>query len=76
MQITYRDGGPIYCVKDHFPHFHYQTGVALADHDYNLLTEHWGAENVNLEDIEAESDAIGSLAEEGAVNDISKLDLE
>jgi hypothetical protein len=76
MQITYRDGGPSYYVNDYFPNFHYQTGAALADENYDLLTEYWGAENVNLEDLEAESDAIDTLAEEGAVDDISKLDLD
>jgi hypothetical protein len=76
MQITYRDGGPSYYVNDYFPHFHYQTGAVLTDHDYDLLTEYWGAENVNLEDLETESDAIDTLVEGGAVDDISKLDLD
>lgn len=76
MQITYKDGGPSYYVNDYFPHFHYQTGAALADHDYDLLIEYRGSQNVNLEDLEAESDAIDTLIEEGAVDDISKLDLD
>jgi hypothetical protein len=74
MQVTYRDGGTSYCVNDYFPHFHYQTGAELGDENYDLLIEYWGAENVNLEDLEAESDAIDTLIEEEAVDDISKLD--
>ena len=76
MQITYEDGGPSYYVNDYFPHFHYQTGAALADHDYDLLTEYWGTENVYLEDLEVESDAIDKLAEEGAAGNISELELD
>ena len=42
MQITYRKGGPSYYINDYFPHFHYQTGAALADQDYSYLIEYWG----------------------------------
>ena len=76
MQITYRDGGPSYYVNDYFPHFHYQTGAALADHNYNSLVEYWGTEETSLADLEVESDAVEALAEEGAVENISKLDME
>lgn len=76
MQITYRDGGPSYYLNDYFPHFHYQTGAALADENYDLLTKYCGIENIYLEDLEVESDAIDTLSEEGAVDDISKLDLD
>jgi len=75
MQITYKDGGPSYYVNDYFPHFHYQTGAALADHDHDRLTEYWGTENTSLADLEVESDAIDTLIEEGAVDNIGKLDL-
>lgn len=76
MQITYRDGGPSYFVNDYFPHFHYQTGATLADEDYALLTEYWGEDDLLLDDLAVESDAIDTLTEEGAVDDISKLNLD
>lgn len=68
MQVTHRGGGPQYDTVEYFPHFHFQTGYALADENYDLLTEYWGSQNVDsLGDIGAESDLIGELAEEGAV---------
>jgi len=76
MQITYRDGEPSYYVNDYFPHFHYQTGALLVDHDYELLTEYWGTENLSSEDLEVESDPVETLAEGGAVGNIGKLDLD
>lgn len=75
MQITYRGGGPSYYVNEYFPHFHYQTGATLSDHDYDLLVEYWGTENTSFDSLEVESDPIDTLVEEGAVDDISKLDL-
>jgi hypothetical protein len=76
MQVTYRDGGPSYYVNEYFPHFHYQTGAMLADHDYDLLVEYWGTENTSFDSLEVESDPIDTLVEEGAVDDISKLNLD
>jgi hypothetical protein len=76
MQITYRDGGPSYYVNDYFPHFHYQTAAALADHDYDNLLDYWGEETIRLDGLEVESDAVDTLAEEGAFDDISKLYLD
>jgi hypothetical protein len=76
MQITYRDGGPSYYVNDYFPHFLYQTGAALADHDYDLLTEYWGTDETSLADLEVESDAVETLIEEGAVDNTGELGLD
>jgi hypothetical protein len=73
MQITYEDGGPSYQLNDYFPHFHYQTGVVLADESYDLLTEYWGTRDSSLDDLEVKSGQIDTLGEEGAVDDISKL---
>jgi hypothetical protein len=75
MQITYRDGGPSFYVNDYFPHFHYQTGAALADEYYDLLVDYWVTENVCLDDLEAESEAVERLLDGGAVEDISRLNL-
>jgi len=76
MQITYEDGGPNYHVNEYFPHFHYQAGAVLADEDYDLLTEYWETRDIRLEDLDTESEAIDTLIEEGAVDSISKLDLD
>lgn len=73
MQVTYRDGGPSYYVNDYFPHFHYQTGALLADHDYDFLTEYWGNNKLRLNDLEAESDHIDTLTEQGAIDSLSDL---
>jgi hypothetical protein len=48
----------------------------LADHDYDLLVEYWGTENTSFDSLEVESDPIDTLVEEGAVDDISKLNLD
>jgi len=57
-------------------HFHYQAGAVLAHEDYDLLTEYWGTRDIRLEDLDTESEAIDTLIEEGAVDSISKLDLD
>ena len=76
MQITYRDGGPSYHVNDYFPHLHFQAAAALADQDYDLLVEYWGTQDTTLEDLGTESDVINTLLERGALDDVSKLDLD
>jgi len=76
MQVTYQDGGPSYYVNDYFPHLHYQTAAALADENYDLLLDYWGTRDTSLEDLEIESEAVNTLIEDGAVDSISKLDLD
>lgn len=76
MQISYEDGGPSYFVNDYFPHFHYQASAVLADEDYDLLIEYWGTRKTNLEDLETESQALEKLEDEGAVKNISELELD
>jgi hypothetical protein len=76
MQITYRNGGPQYDTVDYFPHFHFQAAAALADENYDLLQEYWGEENILLSDLQVESYAVDTLEEQGAVDNISEVDLD
>lgn len=76
VQITYEDGGPNYYVNDYFPHFHYQAGAVLADESYDLLTEYWGTRDTSLDDLDFDSGPVDTLVEEGAVDNIYKLDLD
>jgi hypothetical protein len=75
MQITYEDGGPSYHVNEYFPHFHYQAGAALADENYDLLQEYWGEENISLSDLQVESYAVDTLEEQGAVDNITEINI-
>jgi hypothetical protein len=76
IQLTYEDGGPSYYVNDYFPHFHYQAAATLAHENYELLIDYWGTRDTTLEDLETESNAIHTLCEGGAADNIRELNLE